>query len=76
MQPALWGAITADYVMSKYGADGPYKWAIAGRSETKLTALKGQLGEGAKDLPTIVANSDDEASLEACLLYTSPSPRD
>ncbi|MEP0393291.1 MAG: saccharopine dehydrogenase NADP-binding domain-containing protein [Erythrobacter sp.] len=64
------GAITADYVMSKYGAERPYKWAIAGRSETKLAALKGQLGEGAKDLPTIVANSDDEASLEAMCAST------
>ncbi len=59
------GAITAEYVMGKYGADGPYKWAIAARSEAKLAALKEQLGEGAKGLAAIVANSDDEASLEA-----------
>lgn len=59
------GAITADYVLGKYGVDGPFRWAIAGRSEAKLAKLKESLGPSASDLPTLVANSDDEASLKA-----------
>lgn len=64
------GEITAKYVMSQYGAQGAYKWAIAGRSDEKLAALKDELGEGAKELPTIIANSNDEASLEAMCAKT------
>ncbi|KEO90572.1 saccharopine dehydrogenase [Erythrobacter longus] len=59
------GEITADYMLDKYGADGPVRWAVAGRSEAKLAKLKETLGSAANDLPTILANSDDEASLEA-----------
>ncbi|MEO1220236.1 MAG: saccharopine dehydrogenase NADP-binding domain-containing protein, partial [Pseudomonadota bacterium] len=57
--------ITTEYVLAKYGVGGPHNWAIAGRSEAKLASLKERFGEAAKDLPTIVANSDDEASLQA-----------
>ncbi|MBT8389238.1 MAG: saccharopine dehydrogenase NADP-binding domain-containing protein, partial [Altererythrobacter sp.] len=57
------GAITAEYFLSKYGVGGEVRWAIAARSPAKLAALKEKLGEGAADLPTLIANSDDEASL-------------
>lgn len=59
------GAITAEYMLSKYGASGPIRWAVAARSEAKLVKLKAELGPEAKDLGVIVANSDDEASLRA-----------
>jgi short subunit dehydrogenase-like uncharacterized protein len=59
------GAITADYVLNTYGVGGPYRWAIAGRSEAKLANLKVRLGEAANELPTLVANSDEAASLQA-----------
>lgn len=64
------GAITAEYFLSRYGVDGNVRWAIAARSEAKLTALKQQLGDNAKDLALIVANSDDEASLDAMCAQT------
>lgn len=57
------GAITAEYILSKYGIGGDVSWAIAARSPAKLAALKEKLGEGAADLPTLIANSDEEASL-------------
>lgn len=58
------GAITAQYVLDTYGVDGPYRWAVAGRSEAKLTSLKESLGSAATDLAVIVADSGDEASLQ------------
>ncbi|MDX1704801.1 MAG: saccharopine dehydrogenase NADP-binding domain-containing protein, partial [Altererythrobacter ishigakiensis] len=64
------GAITAEYLLSRYGVAGELRWAIAARSETKLAALKDQLGEGAGGLPTIIANSDDEDSLAAMCAQT------
>ncbi|HAU22365.1 MAG TPA: saccharopine dehydrogenase [Erythrobacter sp.] len=64
------GAITAEYFLTKYGVGGEVRWAIAARSQAKLAALKEQLGEGAAELPTLIANSDDEASLAAMCAQT------
>lgn len=64
------GAIAAEYFLAKYGVGGDVRWAIAARSQSKLTTLKEQLGEGAADLPTLIANSDDEASLAAMCAQT------
>lgn len=69
------GAITAEYILSKYGIGGDVSWAIAARSPAKLAALKEKLGEGAADLPTLIANSDEEASLaDVCAQTRSLSP--
>ncbi len=48
------GALVAEYLHKAYG---DINWAIAGRSQTKLDAIKKALN--APDLATIVANSDD-----------------
>ena len=64
------GAITAEYFLSKYGVGGDVRWAIAARSQSKITALKEQLGEGAENLPELIANSDDEASLASMCAKT------
>jgi len=64
------GAITAHYMLGKYGADSNVRWAVAGRSEAKLAKLKAELGTAAKDLPVLVANSDDEPSLRAMCAST------
>lgn len=59
------GSLVAEYLLDAYGADGDIRWALAARSETKLRALKESLGTGAASLPTILADSSDEASLDA-----------
>ncbi|RJY08840.1 saccharopine dehydrogenase family protein [Aurantiacibacter aquimixticola] len=64
------GSITAEYLLSQYGIDDGLKWAIAARSQDKLDALKKELGPGAAHLPTIIANSTDEASLDAMCART------
>jgi len=65
------GAITAEYVLNKYGVGGDLRWAIAARSPAKLAALKEELGDKAADLPALIANSDDETSLAALCDQTS-----
>lgn len=64
------GAITAENILARYGVGGNVRWAIAARSPAKLAALKDHLGEAAADLPTIIANADDEASLAAMCART------
>lgn len=52
------GALTADYLATKRPA--PARWAIAGRSRTKLEALRDRLGV---DVGIVEAEVDDPASL-------------
>lgn len=59
------GQILSDYLLRTYGLDGDVKWAIAGRSESKLNTLKADLGKEGAKLSTIVADAADEAALKA-----------
>ena len=64
----LWGAtgftgrLVADYLATAPTAEG-LRWAIAGRSESKLEAIKRELG--LESLGLIVANAYDPPSLKA-----------
>lgn len=64
------GALVAEYLLAQYGADGDVRWAIGGRSETKLGALKKRLGSRAESLPVIVADSGDRPALAAMVRRT------
>jgi short subunit dehydrogenase-like uncharacterized protein len=65
----VWGAtgftgrLVAEYLLRQYGIGGDLQWAIAGRSEKKLEAVKQDLG--AESLPTIVADSFDDDKLSS-----------
>ena len=59
------GALVAEYLLAQYGADSDLRWAIGGRSEARLEALKSRLGSYAKTLPIIVGDSGDKAALAA-----------
>lgn len=59
------GSLVAEYLLDAYGHDGSVRWALAARDETKLEALRESLGAGAASLPTILADSNDESSLDA-----------
>lgn len=48
----------------------PLRWAIAGRSATKLEAVKQSLGEAGLSLPIIVADAGDETQLRALCAQT------
>ena len=53
------GELVAEYLLARYGNADQLKWAIAGRSESKLEKVKQKLGDTATDLPCIVADSMD-----------------
>lgn len=55
------GRLVAEYIQNQYG-NSDLKWAMAGRSADKLAAVGAELGVNA-NVPKIVANSDDQASL-------------
>ena len=59
------GRLVAEYLDQHYASrdDGP-KWAMAGRSQEKLEAVRDEIGAPA-DTPLVVADADDPASLEA-----------
>lgn len=57
------GQILTRYLAEHYGTHGALKWAIAGRSEAKLAALRNSLGLAAGRVPLLVADAADEAAL-------------
>ena len=58
------GRLVAEYLVRAYpGSDAP-RWAMAGRSLTKLEEVRDLIGAPA-DLPLVVADADDPASLAA-----------
>lgn len=56
------GTLVAEYLLRQYGTDRDLRWAIAGRSQEKLDKLLDSLDDA--DLPTIIADSFDAASLK------------
>ncbi|MGI9233840.1 MAG: saccharopine dehydrogenase family protein [Woeseiaceae bacterium] len=65
------GALVAKYLMRRYGIGADLRWAIAGRSQVKLTALRDELGPEATELEMIVADSFDAPSLQALAAQTA-----
>lgn len=63
-------------ILSKYLAEylststETLSWAIAGRSASKLNALKHSLGTAGQSVPVIIANADDAAQLQALCSQT------
>ena len=64
------GRLVAEHLVREYGGkpDAP-KWAMAGRSLTKLVDVRGEIGAPA-DTPLIVADASDPASLDALCART------
>ena len=58
------GKLVAEYLNSQYGVGVAVPWAIAGRSEAKLAAVRDDLGI-AVDLPLVVADASDPDSLRS-----------
>ena len=64
------GRLVAEYLNNQYGVGGDVKWAMAGRSEEKLTAVRDEMGIPA-DIPFVVADASDPASLKSMSERTS-----
>jgi short subunit dehydrogenase-like uncharacterized protein len=56
------GRLVAEHMLAKYGATGDVRWAMAGRSKTKLEAVRSEIGAPA-DLPLVIADASKPASL-------------
>jgi short subunit dehydrogenase-like uncharacterized protein len=58
------GRLVADYLNRQYGVNGDISWAMAGRSQSKLEAVRDELGIAA-ELPLIVADAADVSSVKS-----------
>jgi short subunit dehydrogenase-like uncharacterized protein len=63
------GQLVAEYLAARYAGKSDLKWAMAGRSRDRLTAVRDAVG-APKDIPLIVAEADDPASLRAMVGQT------
>jgi len=57
------GQILCTYLLERHGTNGLVKWAMAGRSQSKLDSVKASLGDDASGIATIVADAGDDAAL-------------
>ena len=73
----VWGAtgftgrLTAEKLAARVGSGSDLRWALGGRNMAKLEAVRASLGSGAQDVPIIVGDSHDVASLEGLVARTS-----
>jgi short subunit dehydrogenase-like uncharacterized protein len=63
------GQLVAEYLATHYKDDANLKWAMAGRSQDKLAAVRDAIG-APKDTPLIVADASDPTSLKAMVDQT------
>jgi short subunit dehydrogenase-like uncharacterized protein len=74
----VWGAtgytgkLVVEYLVERYGVEGPLRWAIAGRNRDKLEAVRAAcLADAQREsLPLLLADSDDAASLASLVKRT------
>ena len=62
------GRLVAEYLAHRYTND-EVKWAMAGRSEEKLSSVRAEMGIS-NDIELIVADSDDQVALENMVKQT------
>ncbi|MEQ1781402.1 MAG: saccharopine dehydrogenase NADP-binding domain-containing protein, partial [Hyphomonadaceae bacterium] len=58
------GRLVAEHMLAKYGVGKGVRWAMAGRSKSKLESVRSEIGAPA-DLPLVIADAADPASLLA-----------
>jgi short subunit dehydrogenase-like uncharacterized protein len=64
------GQILCDYLFTRHGVGGGVKWAMAGRSPSKLESVRAALGELAAGIELMVADAADEEALRAMCAQT------
>ena len=73
----VWGAtgftgrLAAEKLAARVGSGSDLRWAIGGRNQEKLEAVRSGLGPAAADIPIITGDSHDVASLEALVARTN-----
>jgi short subunit dehydrogenase-like uncharacterized protein len=63
------GQLVAEYLAARYAGKSDLKWAMAGRSRDKLAVVRDAVG-APKDVPLMVADAGDPASLRAMVGQT------
>ena len=58
------GRLVCEYLNSQYGVGGDIKWAMAGRSQEKLTQVRDEMGIPV-DVPLVVADASSPQSINA-----------
>lgn len=58
------GRLVAEHMLATHGVGRGVKWAMAGRSKSKLESVRSEIGAPA-DVPLITADASDAASLDA-----------
>jgi short subunit dehydrogenase-like uncharacterized protein len=58
------GRLVAEYLVRRLGADRSLNWAMAGRTDSKLREVRGEI-DPLEETPLIVADAADPASLRA-----------
>ena len=58
------GRLVAEYLAKEYLNDPTVRWAMAGRSQDKLEAVRDEIG-APKDTPLVVADANNHESLQA-----------
>ena len=59
------GQILSDYLCNEMDGRKKLRWAMAGRSQAKLDAVKEKLGDAGKAIPTLVVDANDVKALTA-----------
>lgn len=63
------GRLVCEYLNKQYGVNGSVKWAMAGRNEEKLRAVRDEMGISS-DVPFVIADASDNASIQAMVKRT------
>lgn len=63
------GRLVCEYLNKQYGINGDVVWAMAGRSQEKLAAVRDEMGIP-KEVPFIVADAGDYSSIESMVKRT------
>ena len=64
------GKILCRYLVDQFGVNRTLRWAIAGRSQDKLEALRAELGKPAAKLRLLLADAADDSALRKMCAQT------
>jgi len=64
------GRLVCEYLNNQYGVNGDVIWAMAGRSQAKLEAVRDEMGIP-KEVPFVISDASDYSSIEAMVKRTS-----
>jgi len=64
------GRRVAHHLASRRASEGHMRWAMAGRNQAKLESVRSKLGAAAADVPILIGDSHDAASLDSLVART------